>query len=75
MRNAPGKRDIFRCIIQFQLYFYTRHKTKKKHEQALKLAQENKTKAENTKETKEASVTPLNVKYSKLTTGFRADNK
>lgn len=63
------------ALLGILVPIYTRHKTKKKHEQALKLAQENKTKAENTKETKEASVTPLNVKYSKLTTGFRADNK
>lgn len=52
---------------------YTRHKTKKKHEQALKLAQENTQHTETKKD--ETSVTPLNVKYSKLTTGFRADNK
>ena len=53
---------------------YTRHKTRKKHEQALKLAQE---KAQTTQidETKKESVTPLNVKYNKLTAGFRADTK
>lgn len=52
---------------------YTRHKTKKKHEQALKLAQENAQNIETKKD--EPSVTPMNIKYSKLTTGFRADNK
>ena len=53
---------------------YTRHKTRKKHEQALKLAQE---KAQTTQkdETKKEPVTPLNVKYNKLTAGFRADTK
>ncbi len=52
---------------------YTRHKTKKKHEQALKLAQEKAQDIETKKD--EQSVTPMNIKYSKLTTGFRADNK
>ena len=53
---------------------YTRHKTKKKHEEALKLAQE---KAQTTQieETQNEQVTPLNVKYHKLTAGFRADTK
>ena len=53
---------------------YTRHKTKKKHEEALKLAQE---KAQTTQieETQKEQVTPLNVKYHKLTAGFRADTK
>ena len=52
---------------------YTRHKTKKKHEQALKLAQEKTQDIETKKD--EQSVTTMNIKYSKLTTGFRADNK
>lgn len=52
---------------------YTRHKTKKKHEQALKLAQEKTQDIETKKD--EQSVTPMNIKYSKLTTGFRADSK
>ena len=52
---------------------YTRHKTKKKHEQALKLAQEKAQDIETKKD--EQSVTPMNIKYSKLTTGFRADSK
>jgi hypothetical protein len=53
---------------------FTRRKTKKNHEQALKLAQEqNKLQAENTKD--EKGVTPLNVQYNQLTAGFRADNR
>ena len=53
---------------------YTRHKTKKKHAEALKLAQE-KTQTTQNNETQKESVTPLNVKYNKLTAGFRADTK
>lgn len=49
---------------------FTRKKTKKQHEQDLKLAQE---KNINSKE--EQPLTPLNVKYSNLTTGFRADKQ
>ena len=53
---------------------FTRRNTKRKHEQALKLAQEqNKTQTENSKE--KSAVTPLNVEYKTLTAGFRADNK
>ena len=51
---------------------FTRRNTKRKHEQALKLAQEqNNTQTENIKD--ETTVTPLNIQYSKLTAGFRAD--
>ena len=50
------------------------HKTKKKHAEALKLAQE-KTQTTQNNETQKESVTPLNVKYNKLTAGFRADTK
>ena len=53
---------------------YTRHKTKKKHAEALKLAQE-KSQTTQTDKTKKEPVTPLNVKYNKLTAGFRADTK
>lgn len=53
---------------------YTRHKTKKKHAEALKLAQE-KTQTTQNNETQKEPVTPLNVKYNKLTAGFRADTK
>ncbi|MBR1775452.1 hypothetical protein IJ750_00050 [bacterium] len=52
----------------------TRKNTKRKHEKALKLAQENNI-SSNTEKTDESSVTPLNVKYSKLTAGFRAEEK
>ncbi len=52
---------------------FTRRKTQKKHEQALKLAEIQNTQTE--KDTKkDEPVTPLNVKYSKLTAGFRADS-
>ena len=53
---------------------YTRHKTKKKHAEALKLAQE-KSQTTQTDKTQKEPVTPLNVKYNKLTAGFRADTK
>ena len=53
---------------------YTRHKTKKKHAEALKLAQE-KSQTTQTDKTQKEPVTPLNVKYNKLTAGFRADAK
>lgn len=52
---------------------FTRRKTKKSHEQALKLAQEQKTQTDNNKQEKEP-VTPLNIQYSKLTAGFRSDS-
>lgn len=51
---------------------FTRRKTKKKHEQALKLAEQQNTQNENANQN-EAAVTPLNLEYSKLTAGFRAD--
>lgn len=52
---------------------FTRRNTKRKHEEALRLAQEkNKTQTEINKD--DTKVTPLNVQYSKLTAGFRADN-
>lgn len=49
---------------------FTRKKTKKQHEQDLKLAQE-----KNVNSKDEQPLTPLNVKYSNLTTGFRADKQ
>ena len=61
------------ALLGLVIPIFTRRNTKKKHEQALKLAQEqNKTQTENNNE---AVVTPLNLKYSKLTSGFRAENK
>ena len=62
------------ALLGLIIPIFTRRNTKRKHEQALKLAQEQqKTQTETTKE--ETQVTPLNVKYSKLTAGFRADKK
>ena len=60
------------ALLGLIIPIFTRRKTKRKHEQALKLAQEqNNTQTENSK--KEDKVTPLNVQYSQLTAGFRAD--
>ena len=62
------------ALLGLIIPIFTRRKTKHKHEQALKLAQEqNKIQAENQND--EKSVTPLNVQYSKLTAGFRADTQ
>lgn len=62
------------ALLGLIIPIFTRRNTKRKHEQALKLAREqNNTQAENKKE--ETTVTPLNVQYTKLTAGFRADNK
>jgi len=60
------------AILGLIVPILTRRNTKKKHEQALKLAGERaQTQTENQKQ--QESVTPLNVKYSSLTAGFRAD--
>ncbi len=62
------------ALLGLIIPIFTRRKTKRKHEQALKLAQEqNNTQTENKQN--EEKVTPLNVQYSKLTAGFRAENK
>ena len=63
------------ALLGLIIPIFTRRNTKRKHEQALKLAQEqqNKTQTENKKD--EPAVTPLNVQYSKLTAGFRADKQ
>ncbi len=62
------------ALLGLIIPIFTRRKTKRKHEQALKLAQEqNNTQTENSK--KEDKVTPLNVQYSQLTAGFRADKQ
>lgn len=50
---------------------FTRHNTKKKHEKALKLAEEQ-NKLQPKPETK---VTPLNVDYNTLTAGFRSNKQ
>ena len=62
------------ALLGLIIPIFTRRKTKRKHEQALKIAQEqNNTQTENSK--KEDKVTPLNVQYSQLTAGFRADKQ
>lgn len=53
---------------------FTRRNTKKKHEQALKLVQQRNNTQPNSDDKQEAT-TPLNVKYSKLTAGFRAEQQ
>ena len=60
------------ALLGLIIPIFTRRNTKRKHEQALKLAQEQQnTQTENKKD--ETSVTPFNVQYSKLTAGFRAE--
>ena len=62
------------ALLGLIIPIFTRRNTKRKHEKALKLAQEqNNTQTE--KKQDENTVTPLNVQYTKLTAGFRADNK
>lgn len=62
------------ALLGLIIPIFTRRNTKRKHEQALKRAQEqNKTQTQNNN--KEDKVTPLNVQYSKLTEGFRANNQ
>ena len=58
------------ALLGILVPIYTRHRTKKRHEQALKLAGKSQQAQPGNKE---QPVTPLNVKYSKLTAGFRAD--
>ncbi len=74
LRSACQVADIgvSLALLGILVPIYTRHKTKKKHAEMLKHAQENiKTQPENKE--KPETVTPLNVKYSKLTAGFRAE--
>lgn len=62
------------ALLGLIIPIFTRRNTKRKHEQALKLAQEqNNTQTESLKD--ETKVTPLNIEYSKLTAGFRAEKK
>ena len=62
------------ALLGLIIPIFTRRNTKRKHEQALKLAQEqNQAQTDNKKS--EPAVTPLNVEYSKLTAGFRADKQ
>ena len=63
------------ALLGLIIPIFTRRKTKKNHEQALKLAQEqNNLQAENNKKD-EKGITPLNVQYKQLTAGFRADKR
>ena len=62
------------ALLGLIIPIFTRRNTKRKHELALKLAQEqNQSQTDNKKS--EPPVTPLNVEYSKLTAGFRADKQ
>ena len=60
------------ALLGLIIPIFTRRNTKRKHEQALKLAQEQKN-TQTEKNKKEDAITPLNVQYSQLTAGFRAD--
>ena len=62
------------ALLGLIIPIFTRRNTKRKHEQALKLAQEQ-NKAQNENNNDKAKVTPLNVEYSKLTAGFRAEKQ
>ena len=63
------------ALLGLVIPIFTRRNTQRKHEKALKLAQEhNQVQAQtDNKENKEETVTPLNVQYSKLTAGFRSE--
>ena len=61
------------AILGLIIPIFTRRNTKKKHEKAIKIAQEQ---AQNSLiSEKKVPITPLNIKYKDLTTGFRADSK
>ena len=60
-------------LLGLVIPIFTRRHTKKKHEEALKLAEQNDISSRDT--TKEQAVTPLNLKYSDLTAGFKAEEK
>lgn len=60
------------ALLGIIIPIFTRKNTKKKHEQALKLAQE-KSQTEKQETQKPEAVTPLNLEYSRLTAGFRAE--
>jgi len=61
------------ALLGLIIPIFTRRSTKKKHEKALKLAQENN--ITQTDDNKKEGITPLNVKYTNLTAGFRADKQ
>lgn len=54
---------------------FTRKNTKKKHAEAVRQAHENSSSNVDERGKDEPAVTPLNVEYSKLTAGFRADRR
>ena len=62
------------ALLGLVIPIFTRRNTKKKHEQALKLAQEQANNAPSNSDETEV-ITPLNVKYNNLTAGFRAGNQ
>ena len=62
------------ALLGIIIPIFTRRHTKKKHEQAMKLAQENTQQNAEIQEQTPAK-TPLNVEYSSLTQGFRANPK
>lgn len=74
LRSACQATNIGVSLVLLGLLvpIYTRHKTKKKHAEMLKRAQENSNTQTENKEKAEA-VTPLNINYSKLTASFRAE--
>ena len=61
-------------LLGLVIPIFTRRNTKKKHEQALKLAHEQNSHNVVEKQEKQAT-TPLNIDYKKITAGFRADKK
>ena len=60
------------ALLGIIIPIFTRRNTKKKHEQAMKLAQEN---SQQQAEIQKPAHTPLNVEYSSLTRGFRAKSE
>ena len=61
------------ALLGIVIPVFTRKHTKKKHEQALKIAHEHQN--TQTEKTEQPKVTPLTVEYSQLTTGIRADKQ
>jgi len=61
------------ALLGLVIPIFTRRNTQKKHEQALKLAQEQQNANADKNVDDKKAVTPLNIKYSTLTAGFRAD--
>ena len=63
------------ALLGLIIPIFTRRNTKRKHEEALKLMQEQNRNTQTENKNDESAVTPLNVQYSKLTAGFRADKQ